>query len=305
MAKHGKLQTTLEYLPARVILFVLGLLPASVAMSIGRLMGRLAYMLAANLRRTAQRNLELAMPEKSQAERDEIVKSCFLSLGRTLGIFSQFSTRSADSLKNLFDIRGLEHLEQAKAEGNGVVLFTGHLGAWELSAFSLSLVGRPLSFLVRRIDNDMVESLVDESRQRFGNKTLDKLSAARSMVKILRSGESLGLLLDLNTLDDEAIFVDFFGIPASTNFMVAKLALRTNSPIVPIFAPWNEEEQKYVVSLYPAIHPEVTGDEEVDVLKLTTRLSHTIEDQIRQHPGQWLWIHKRWKTRPPGEPGLY
>lgn len=305
MAKHGKLQTTLEYLPARIILLGLGLLPPGVAMSIGKFMGSIAYSLAANLRKTAQRNLELAMPEKSQAERDEIVKGCFASLGRTLGIFSQFSSRSANTLRKQFEIAGLEYLEKAKTEGKGVVLFTGHLGAWELTALSLSLIGHPLSFLVRRIDNDLVERVIDKSRQRFGNKTLDKLSAARSMMKTLRSGESLGLLLDLNTLDDEAIFVDFFGVPASTNFMVAKLALRTGSPIVPIFAPWSEKQKKYVVTLSPAIHPQVTGDEDTDVRQLTTQLTHVIEDQIRRHPQQWLWIHKRWKTRPKGTPGLY
>lgn len=272
-------------------------------MSLGKLMGRFAFSLASGLRRTGIRNLELAFPEKSPAEREAIVKSTFISLGRTLGIFSQFATKSSKSLQQLFEIEGLEHLAAAESQGNGVVLYTGHLGAWELTAFSLSLVNHPLSFLVRRIDNDLVEQLIDKSRQRFGNKTLDKLSAARSMVKILRSGERLGLLLDLNTLDEEAIFVDFFGVPASTNFMVAKLALRTKSPIVPIFAPWDEAKQKYVVRLFPAIKP--AGDSDEDVRSLTTHLTRTIEDQIREHPGQWLWIHKRWKTRPPGEPGLY
>jgi Kdo2-lipid IVA lauroyltransferase/acyltransferase len=305
MAKHGKLQTTLEYLPARIILFSLGLMPASLAMSVGKMMGRLAFVFAANLRRTGERNLQLAFPDKTAEERLHLVRSCFLSLGRILGVFSQFSSRSAESIRRLFDIEGLNYLEAAKAQGNGVILFTGHLGAWELTAFALSLVGHPLSFLVRRIDNPLVEELVDKTRIRFGNLTLDKLSAARSMVKTLRSGESLGLLLDLNTLDDEAIFVDFFGIPASTNFMVAKLALRTNSPIVPIFAPWDESKQKFVVQLAPPIPVERTGEEESDVRNLTTRLSREIENQIRRYPEQWLWIHKRWKTRPPGEPGLY
>jgi KDO2-lipid IV(A) lauroyltransferase len=305
MAKHGKLQTTLEYIPARIILFGLGLLPPHLAISVGKSLGRIAYSLAGRLRRTGHRNLELAFPEKSEQERDEIVRACFISLGRILGLFSQFSTRSAETLRQLFDINGLEHLSSAKAQGKGVICFTAHLGAWELTALSLSLFDYPISFLVRRIDNDLVERLIDKSRQRFGNKTLDKLSAARSMVKTLRSGELLGLLTDLNTLDDEAIFVDFFGVPAATNFMVAKLALRTNSPIVPIFAPWDEARERYVVTIYPPIRPKPTGNEDDDVRALTTQLSRTIEDQILHHPGQWLWIHKRWKTRPPGGPAIY
>jgi KDO2-lipid IV(A) lauroyltransferase len=268
-------------------------------------MGRIAYASAGNLRRTGERNLELAFPEKSERERTEILRSCFRSLGRELGVFSQFSTASPHSLLSLTDCEGLEHLEAAKAQGRGVILFTGHLGAWELTSFALSLLGHPLSFLVRRIDNPKVERLVDESRTRFGNKTLDKLSAARSMVKILRAGETLGLLLDLNTLDDEAIFVDFFGIPASTNFMVAKLALRTQAPIIPIFAPWEEEREKFVLRLQQPVSIEGSGNEEEDVLRLTAKLSLIVEEYVRRYPDQWLWIHKRWKTRPPGEPSLY
>jgi KDO2-lipid IV(A) lauroyltransferase len=109
----------------------------------------------------------------------------------------------------------------------------------------------------------------------------------------------------LNTLPDEAIFVDFFGIPASTSFMVAKLALRTEAPIIPIFAPWEEESKKFAVRIEPPVSIECTGNEDEEVRKLTAKLSLIIETQIRRYPDQWLWIHKRWKTRPPGEPSLY
>jgi KDO2-lipid IV(A) lauroyltransferase len=125
------------------------------------------------------------------------------------------------------------------------------------------------------------------------------------MVRILRSGEMIGLLPDLNTLDDEAIFVDFFGIPAATNFVVAKLAVRTNTPLLPVFAPWSNERGKYQLVVEPPLYPECTGNEEDDVRNLTARLAKLVEDQIRLYPGQWLWVHKRWKTRPAGEPPIY
>ena len=239
MAKHGKLQTFLEYSAARSVLALLGALPISTAMSLGRSMGKVAYLTAKNLRQTARKNLQLAFPEKDEQERNEILRECFSSLGRELGVFSHFSTSSRETLLQWIEPQGLEHLSNARTNGKGVILFTGHLGAWEFTALALSLLGYPLSFLVRRIDNLKVEGLIDQGRTRFGNRTIDKLSAGRSMVKILRAGEELGLLLDLNTLDDEAIFVDFFGIPASTNFMVAKLALRTEAAIIPVFAPWD------------------------------------------------------------------
>ena len=305
MAKHGKLQSLIEYASARTVLAALGSLPLSAAMKVGQAMGSVAYASASRLRRTGERNLEMAFPEKSEAERNRILRACFGSLGRELGVFSKFATATPKSLLGLVECEGLEHLEAAKAEGRGVILFTGHLGAWELTSFALSLLGHPLSFLVRRIDNPRVERLVERERTRFGNRTLDKLSAARSMVKILRSGATLGLLLDLNTLDDEGIFVDFFSIPASTNFMVAKLALRTQALIIPVFAPWDEELKQFRLRIEPPVAIEDNGTEEEDVRKLTAKLSLIIEEYIRRYPEQWLWIHRRWKTRPPGEPDLY
>jgi Kdo2-lipid IVA lauroyltransferase/acyltransferase len=307
MAKSGKLQTFLEYSAARSVLTTFSLLPPSMAMRLGRGMGKLAYTLAGNLRRTANTNLQLAFPEKSDAERAALVRECFDSLGRLLGFFSQFSSKSKEELKDLMHVQGLENLEKAKTiHGNRLILYTGHLGAWELTSFGLSLVDHPFTFLVRRIDNPQIEELIDGVRKRFGNETIDKLSAARSMLKILRTGETpLGLLPDLNTLDDEAIFVDFFGVPAATTFVVAKLAVRMKTPLVPVFAPWSEQHGKYLLIVEPPIPPDCTGDEDADVRQLTTKLTERIENQIRQYPGQWLWIHKRWKTRPPGEPKIY
>src|SRR6478672_2813303 len=203
MAKQGKLQTFLEYAAAKSVLATLGHLPAPVAMNLGRSIGKLAYLCAGNLRKTGATNLRLAFPEKTEAERQALLRETFDSLGRQLGFFSQFATRSLAELQDLVEPQGLEHLATAKANmnGNGLILFTAHLGAWELTSFGPALFGYPFSFLVRRIDNPKIENLVDQVRMRFGNQTIDKLSAARSMVKILRSQGMLGLLPDLNTLD--------------------------------------------------------------------------------------------------------
>jgi Kdo2-lipid IVA lauroyltransferase/acyltransferase len=307
MAKHGKLRTFLEYAAAKSALSTLGRLPAPAAYSAGRRMGKIAYLLARNLRRTGATNLRIAFPEKSDEERAQLLRECFDSLGRQLGLFSQMSSRSGDELKELIEVRGWENLEAAVAKhGQKVVLYTAHLGAWELTSFGFSLLGHRLAFLVRRIDNPRIEEMVDRVRTKFGNSTIDKLSAARSMLKILRSGEtSLGFLPDLNTLDDEAIFVDFFGVPAATTFIMAKLALRTQTPFVPVFSPWDAETGKYLIIVEPLISVETTGDEEADVRRMTTEITRRVENQIRQYPGQWLWIHKRWKTRPPGESPIY
>lgn len=305
MAKRGKVQTWVEYAVARAIFAGLNAMPLRWAMKTGQGLGGVAYRAAGNLRRTGDRNLKLAFPEKTDEERQELLKGTFAGLGRQLGLFSKFATDRREALLDITRWEGLEHLESAKATQQPIILFTGHVGAWELSSFGLSLKNLPMSFLVRRLDNSKVEDLVDRIRMRFGNQSVDKRGAARPMLQILKSGGTLGLLVDLNTLDEEAIFVDFFGVPASTTFMLAKLALRTNATVLPMFVPWDENSGKFLVEILPPVPVERSGDEEEDIRKLTANLTKILEDYIRRYPDQWLWIHKRWKTRPKGEPELY
>src|ERR1044072_2101497 len=213
MAKRSNLQNTSEFLAARLVLGLLGRLPVTVSMMIGQAIGLSAYVVAADLRRTGRLNLQLAFPEKADEERKKLLVGCFRSLGRTLGVFSQFQYSSQSKLSELFEVSGLEHLVKAKKQGNGVILFTGHLGAWELTSLGVSVIEHPLSFLVRRLDNPKVEQIVDKARIRFGNETIDKLGAARPMLKLLRSCKEVGDLTDLKTLDEARIFVDFLASP--------------------------------------------------------------------------------------------
>jgi Kdo2-lipid IVA lauroyltransferase/acyltransferase len=301
----SNLQINLEYLIARSLLVIFGWLPLRVALFVGSKMGRGAYYFSSRLRRTGQRNLELAFPDLAQPERRRLLRGCFESLGRLLGIFSQFAAADPKTLQSMIDCEGLEHIEAARASGRGTILFTGHVGAWELSSFALSLFGYPLSFLVRRIDNPKIEALVDERRARLGNRTIDKRSAAREMLQILQGGGRLGILVDLNTLDREGIFVDFFGVPASTTFMLAKLALRTDAVVLPVFAPWDPDRGRFLLKIDEPLAIERSGNDEEDVRHLTQLFTGVVEKYVRRYPDQWLWIHRRWKTRPPGEPGIY
>jgi Kdo2-lipid IVA lauroyltransferase/acyltransferase len=300
----SSLQINLEYLIARGLLAGFGCLPLRAALRAGSGLGRAAYYFSGRLRRTGQRNLELAFPDSTQTERRRLLRGCFENLGRLLGVFSQFG-RNPQALREMIECEGIEHLKAAREGGRGVILFTGHVGAWELSSFALSVFGHPLSFLVRRIDNPKIEALVDARRARLGNRTIDKRSAAREMLQILQSGGTLGILVDLNTLDREGIFVDFFGTPASTTFMLAKLALRTEAAVLPVFAPWDSTRKRFLLKIDEPLSIERSGDDEEDVRRVTQQFTGVIEKYVRHYPKQWLWIHRRWKTRPPGEPGIY
>lgn len=303
MAEKGKFRINFEYCWARVVLGLFRRLRLPHSISLGRAIGRFGFWFP-KLRRTGERNLKLAFPDMPDEDRRRLLRRSFENLGRLLAIFSHFADDS-DAIKQMVAVEGLEHLAAASAAGHGVILFTGHVGAWELSSFGLSLFGHPLSFLVRRIDNPKIEAMIDRIRCGPGNRTIDKRSAAREMLAILRDGGTLGILVDLNTLDREAIFVDFFGLPAATTFIVAKLALRTGASVLPVFAPWDDDQKCFRLKIETPLPIERSDDEAEDVRRLTQQYTRVVEDYVRRYPDQWLWIHRRWKTRPAGEAELY
>lgn len=301
---ESRVTTNLQYLIAQLLLGAFAVLPLRVGFAVSAAMARVFFLFSGKLRRVGERNLEIAFPDLSANERQRLLRGCFANLGRLLAVFAHV-TNHPEELKQLIDCEGIENLEAAEQTGRGAILFTGHIGAWELSSFGLSLFGHPLSFLVRRIDNPKIERMIDRARTRLGNRTIDKRSAAREMLQIMQSGGTLGILVDLNTLDREGIFVDFFGVPASTTFTLAKLALRTNAQALPVFAPWDESRKRFVLKIDEPLKFHSTGDETEDVRRMTQLFTSVVEKYVRQYPDQWLWIHRRWKTRPPGEPEIY
>lgn len=304
VATKGKIQISLELWLAWFLLTFFAFLPLRAAMLLGATLATLGRLFP-RLTRTAERNLVLAFPEISETERRRLLLGCFQNLGRLLAVFSHFNRSNLKPLQDLIEPDGLERLVAAEQHGRGVILFTGHVGAWELTSFGLSMWRHPLSFLVRRIDNPRIEALIDRARTHLGNRTIDKRMAAREMVQILRRGGTLGILVDLNTLDREGIFVDFFNRQASTTFMLAKLALRTGADILPVFAPWDETRQKFLLQIGEPLSFARSGQEEEDVRRLTQAFTTVVEGYVRRYPDQWLWIHRRWKTRPEGEPEIY
>ena len=307
MGKKGKTQEFLEYAAARALLSGLGALPRPAAVSVGRALGRATYKLAGGLRRTGMRNLELAFPEMGEAERERILRDSFESLGRQLGEVSQFPRATPESLRAVaeYDSEDVKLLDVARERGRGVIFLTSHLGAWEMLCFAHSALYEPLSFLVRPLDNPRIDRLVESLRTRFGNRPIDKGAAARTALRLLKQGGTLGVLADLNTQEREGVFVPFFGRLACTTAGVATLALRTDATVIPVCAPWNEERGKYVFRGGPVIELVRTGDDKRDVEINTANFTAAIERHVRMFPDQWLWIHKRWKTRPKGEPDLY
>lgn len=200
---------------------------------------------------------------------------------------------------------GLEHYLAARDRGQGVLVLTGHLGAWELSSFYHSLVGYPMGLVIRRLDNPLVDQLVNRIRCLHGNRVIHKDDFARGLIVAMRAGETVGILMDTNMTPPQGIFVPFFGIEACTASGLAKVAIKTGAAIVPGFLLWNEKDRIYVLHFGEELSTPRTGNLEQDVLSTTAACTAIIEQYVRAYPEQWLWMHRRWKTRPAGEPGVY
>jgi KDO2-lipid IV(A) lauroyltransferase len=305
MENRSQLRTVLEYSAARLLFSGLALLPRPLALRACRAMARTAYLVSWKLRRIGDLNLQMAFPEMRRRERRRLLRDSVANLGRQLGEFSRFSKATPETLRDIVDCEGLQHVDAARALGRGVIMITGHLGAWEMIGFALSAFGHRADFLVRRSENPAIEQLIEDRRTRFGNRTIDKRNAARAMLETLRRGDILGLLVDMNVVREQGIFVDFFGVPASTTFIAAKLSLRTGAPMVPIFALWDDRRRRYMIYIEAPLAIERSGDEEKDIRQLTLKFTKIVEEYVRRYPDQYLWIHKRWRTRPVGEKNFY
>lgn len=295
----------LEYAAAWMGIKALGLLPRPAARFVGVCFAAVAFALRPPLRRAAELNLRLAFPDWTDAQRKQAIRGMIRQVGWMAGEFSQFPKYTRKNIERIVTIDGAENFEAARVRGKGVLFLTGHMSAWELAPFAHALHGHPLHFLVRPVANGRVDALVNSYRCLSGNAPIEKNRAARAILKVLSEGGTVGILADHNTTLEEGVFVDFFGIPASTTSGLARIALRTDAAVVPGFLRWDASSEKYILGFAPAVELVRSGDEERDVVENTARFTKVIESFVRAHPSQWLWVHKRWKTRPPGEKPIY
>jgi KDO2-lipid IV(A) lauroyltransferase len=295
----------LEFAAAWSALRSLGALPRPVARALGALVVRAAYAVRPPLRRAAITNLRLAFPGWTDSQRHRVIRSLLRHMGWMAAEFAHLPRYTRENIERIVVLEGFDNFDAARRRGKGVLFLTGHTGAWELAPFAQALYGNPLHFLVRPLDNQRVDRLVSRYRCLSGNQPIDKNNSARAMFTILRDGGTVGILMDHNTSLEEGVFVDFFGIPACTSAGLARLALRTDAAVVPGFLHWDDHMRKYRLVLHPAIPLVRTGDEDADIRENTQRFTRAIETFARSYPDQWLWVHKRWKTRPPGEKSLY
>lgn len=295
----------LEFAVVWLLVKLLGLPPRAVARSLGAAVGALAWRLTGRLRRVGLRNLQLAFPEMAVAERERILRQLYRNLGWQLAEFCQMSRYTPAKAAKFIRYEGLENYLAAREQGKGVLVLTGHLGAWELSSFYHSLMGYPMSMVIRRLDNPLVDNLVNHIRCLHGNRVLHKDDFARGLIGAMRAGETVGILMDTNMTPPQGVFVPYFGPQACTASGLARVALKTDAVVLPGFLLWEEDEQRYVLHFGKPLELIRTGDAEQDAVNNTALFTSVIEQYVRRYPEQWLWVHRRWKTRPAGEGPIY
>jgi KDO2-lipid IV(A) lauroyltransferase len=251
------------------------------------------------------RNLKMALPEVSDKERARILRRVYIHLGWQLVEFCRMTRYTTENTREWIRTEGLAHYQAAQARGKGVLVVTGHLGAWELSSFYHSLMGHPMGMVIRRLDNRRLDEYVNGIRCLHGNWVLHKDDFGRGLLTAMHAGRTVGILMDTNMTPPQGAFVKFFGMDACTATGLAHVARKTGAAVLPGFMVWEPAERKYVLHFGVEIEIPHTGDAQADILAGTQLCTAAIEGWIRRYPDQWLWIHRRWKTRPAGEPGLY
>ena len=286
---------TVEYWLARLVLSKLSWTPLPVANRLAKVYARMLDVAVPRLRRTALKNLEMA----GFTGRERIVAGVFDSIARLAVSFARFPRITRDNVRQWITYEGFENFENARRRGRGVLIATAHLGNWELSAFAHAYLAAPMHIIVRPLDNAKIDALVEERRALSGNHIIEKKDAARGILRALAAGHAVGILIDQNTTPEEGVFVDFFGVKACAGSAFVKLAHHTGAAVVPGYAVWSDTDKRYTLRFEQEV--EMTGDVQQDTQRVHARL----EAAIRKYPDQWLWIHRRWKTRPAGEAQIY
>jgi KDO2-lipid IV(A) lauroyltransferase len=295
----------LEYALVWPVVKMLGVLPRPLARALGIVLAGAVYHLHGRLRKVGLRNLEIAYPDMPARERRRIVRGVFVSLGRQLAEFCRFPRYTRENISQVAVYEGFENFDAAERRGKGVLLLTAHIGGWEIGSFAHSIYGHKLRIVVRALDNPYLDRIVERYRTLHGNTTFEKQDFARGLISAIRAEETVGLLMDQNMTPPAGVFVDFFGVPACTASGIARVALRTDASVVPAFTIWDATLRKYRITFAPPLALARSGDDERDVAEATQQFTTVIEEYVKKYPDQWLWVHRRWKTRPEGEGPLY
>jgi KDO2-lipid IV(A) lauroyltransferase len=284
----------------RFLIWSTSWMPRFILHGIFLFLANLAFHVVKKERKKAIRNIQVGYPELTEAEATAFTKRVFLNFGKNAADWGKaLHFKSKEQFRKFIRIDGEEHMLNALEKGKGVIALGSHLGAYELYGLYCGLhypitigVGAPLK-------NPTFDQMVKDFRSRRGIDYNHRGSNTLKIVKALKSGKVVIMLIDQDTTKVKNVCVDFFGTKAATPIGATVMAMKTGASVVPMGMSLQGRQQ--VLTIRPAIEMEVTGDEEADIVHNTQRLTNEVESLIREHPDQWVWFHDRWKTRPENE----
>jgi len=278
-------------------------LPRRALLAVGGAVGACAGRIDRRHTAIARDNLRAAYGDTLGAkERERILRACWRHFGRITFDALAFPKLDRNAVGSVLKIEGLANAHAALARGRGALVFSAHCGHWEAGAYAMGLLAVPFAVIARPLDNPVLDRRLVQLRRGTGNAVIPKRRAVRETLRALARGAGVAILIDQDAGVD-GVFVPFFGRLASTTPTLALLALRTGAPILPVFARI-DADGTIVVHIEPVIEPRPTEDRDDDVRRLTSACTEIVEHWVRRSPEQWLWMHRRWKTRPPEGPAV-
>ena len=271
-------------------------LPRPATLALGGRLGALIFWLARRQRELACQQLQRSLDLPDERRIRAIAKQCFENLGKTVLEFMQFPHINSKKIQQYVSFEGIQHAEQALAQGKGAIILTGHFGNWELLAAGISATIAPLTPIVRELRSPRLNALVSSYRERAGYATIDRDTGIRHALRCLKRNELLGIVADVDT-SVSGVFVDFFGQPAYTPYSPVAIALKTGAAILPTFIV-RQSDGSHRAIIEPPLVLQRTDVKEKDLVTNTQKFTKIIESYIRQYPTQWIWMHRRWKTQP-------
>ena len=260
-------------------------------------LAKLAYMLNAKHRHIAKVNLDLAFEDSlSDDEKEKIIKKCYENLALNLADFVENQGISKDRLLSKVEFKNSEIVEVAKKSGKPIIFMTAHYGNWELLSLAIAAKFGALSIVGRPLDSKVMDEILKRNREQFDIELIPKKGAMRPLIKALKDGRSVGLLVDQNTTDSEGMLIDFFGKKARHTPAVAILAKRMNAIIIPAFIQ-TDDHTVYTIRFYDPLEIKDSGNKDQDILENIQAQADITEQVIRQKPDEWFWFHRRWKNQ--------
>lgn len=293
--KHKVRRRYLYYL-LRTVAFISLLFPIKVNKFLGRRAGECAFFLATAQRKRTLANLRLAFGgEKPESQIRGLARELFRNLGENFFESLCIPKLSARNIDKHVKIKGLDIVERALSQKRGFIVLSAHLGNWELLAGYFGLKGYPVNVLARRLRYEKYDKFINALRHRMGVNVIMRDESAKTILKLLKEGQSIAILADQDIASLEGVFVDFFGHPAYTPTAPVILSLATGAPIIPMFIV--RERGRNRIYVEEPLELDITGNKEIDIKVNTQKWSDTIESYIRRYPSQWVWMHQRWKTK--------